>query len=55
MLVVPFLLQTGKKIAKNVTFLINEIRREQKSWDKKHYQLAFPRENSGISKSGVII
>ena len=55
MLVVPFLLQTGKKIAKNGIFLINEIRREQKSWDTKHYQLAFPRENSGISKSGVII
>ena len=44
-----------KKIAKNGIFLINEIRREQKSWDKKHYQLAIPREDSGMSKSGVII
>ena len=42
MLVVPFLLQTGKKIAKNVTFLINEIRREQKSWDKKHLSTCIP-------------
>ena len=55
MLVVPFLLQTGKKIAKNVTFLINEIRREQKSWHIRHYQLAIPREDSGILESGVII
>ena len=44
-----------KKIAKNGIFLINEIRREQKSWDTKHYQLAIPREDSGMSKSGVII
>ena len=44
-----------KKIAKNGIFLINEIRREQKSWDKKYYQLAIPREDSGMSKSGVII
>ena len=55
MLVVPFLLQTGKKIGKNVIFLIDEIRRELKGWDTKHYQLVIQREDSGMSKSGVII
>ena len=55
MLVVPFLSQTEKKICQHIDFLINETRREQKSWDTKHYQLPIQREDGGMSKSGVII
>ena len=52
MLVVPFLSQT-EKIDQNSNFLTNEIGREQISWDKKHFQLAIPREDSGMSKGGI--
>ena len=37
-----FSLADWKKICQHIDFLINEIRREQKSWDTKHYQLFYP-------------